>query len=56
MVSHVKNNDDNSISPALAFNKSRTRAIRTFGPHNLDVLSIIICGMSGDFLGNRIKA
>lgn len=33
MVSHVKNNDDNSISPALAFNKSRTRAIRRIGPH-----------------------
>ena len=55
MVSHVKNNDDKSISPALAFNKSRTRAIRRIGPHNLDVLSIIICGMLGDFLGNRIK-
>jgi hypothetical protein len=48
VVSHVKYNTDNNISPALSFNKSRTRAIRRVGPHNIDVLSIIICGMLGD--------
>jgi len=55
VVSHVKNNDYNSISPALPFNKSRTRAMRRIGPHNIDVLSIIICGMLGDFWANKIK-
>ena len=34
-----------SESKALPFNKSRTRAIRRVGPHNIDVLSIIICGI-----------
>ncbi|KAF2135175.1 uncharacterized protein K452DRAFT_293425 [Aplosporella prunicola CBS 121167] len=47
LVSRVKDND-NIISPTLPFNKSRTIAIRRIGPHNIDVLSIIICGMLGD--------
>ena len=36
LVFHVKNTMDNIISPALPFNKSRTRAIRIVGPHNID--------------------
>jgi len=35
-------------SIVLPFNKSRTRAIKRVGPHNIDVLSIIICGLLGD--------
>jgi len=54
LVSRVKD-DDKIISPTLPFNKSRTRAIHRIGPHNIDALSIIICGMLGDWWGNKIK-
>ena len=37
----------------LPFNKSRTRAFLRIGPHNIDVLSIIICGLLGDLWGNK---
>jgi hypothetical protein len=37
------------ISSILPFNKSRTRAIHRIGPHNLNILSIIICGLLGDW-------
>ncbi len=39
----------------LPFNKSRTKALHRIGPHNIDVLSIIICGMLGDWWGDKIK-
>jgi hypothetical protein len=45
MIHHVK---DNIISPVLPFNKTRTKAVLRIGPHNIDILSIIICGMLGD--------
>jgi hypothetical protein len=32
----------------LPFNKSRTRAIKRIGPHNINEISIIICGLLGD--------
>jgi uncharacterized membrane protein len=32
----------------LSFNKSRTRAIKRIGPHNINVISIIVCGLLGD--------
>jgi hypothetical protein len=32
----------------LPFNKARTKAINRVGPHNIDILSILICGMLGD--------
>jgi hypothetical protein len=35
--------------PLLPFSKARTKAILRIGPHNLDILSIIICGLLGDF-------
>ena len=36
----------NSDTPyVLPFNKGRTRATQRIGPHNIDALSIIICGM-----------
>lgn len=55
VVSHVKDNDYIYVCTVLPFNKPRTRAIRRVGPHNIDVLSIIICGMLGDWWGNKIK-
>jgi hypothetical protein len=37
-----------SFSIILPFNKTRTKAIKRIGPHNINVLSIIICGLLGD--------
>jgi ubiquinol-cytochrome c reductase cytochrome b subunit len=53
VASQVK--DYNIHTTVLLFNKGRTRAIRRIGPHNIDVLSIIICGMLGDWWANKIK-
>lgn len=39
----------------LPFNKNRTRAIKRVGPHNIEVLSLLICGLLGDCWGNKIK-
>jgi len=55
VVFHVKENDYVYVCTILPFNKTRTRAIHRVGPHNIDVLSIIICGMLGDWWGNKIK-
>ena len=38
----------------LPFNKARTKAITRIGPHNKQVLDIIICGMLGDFWADKI--
>ena len=40
----------------LPFSRARTRAILRVGPHSKDVLSIIICGMLGDWWADEIKA
>ena len=40
----------------FAFSKARTRAILRIGPHSKDVLSIIVCGMLGDWWADVIKA
>jgi hypothetical protein len=45
LISHIKCNQENYSS---SFSKSRTKALYRIGPHNKDVLSIIICGMLGD--------
>ncbi len=37
------------------FSKSRTKARHRIGPHNKDVLSILICGMLGDWWADKIK-
>jgi hypothetical protein len=33
----------------LPFNRARTKAIYRIGPHNIDVLSVLVCGMLGDW-------
>lgn len=43
------------ISNMLPFNKARTKAILRVGPHNKEILDLIICGMLGDFWGDLIK-
>ncbi|KAG0122700.1 homing endonuclease [Tuber indicum] len=44
-----------SLLNLLPFNRARTRAILRIGPHNKDVLSIIVCGMIGDWWAHEIK-
>lgn len=41
--------------PISRFSEPNTRAIKRIGPHNIDVLSIIVCGMLGDWWGHSIK-
>ena len=41
--------------PILKFSEPNTRAIKRIGPHNMDVINIIICGMLGDWWGHSIK-
>ena len=38
-----------------AFSKSRVKAEYRIGPHNRDVLSVLMCGMLGDWWGDKIK-
>ena len=39
----------------LPFNKARTKAIYRIGPHNIDVLSVLICGMLGDWWADKLN-
>lgn len=41
-------------SAMLPINKPRTKAILRIGPHNKEVLDVIICGLLGDFWGDTI--
>jgi hypothetical protein len=41
-------------STMLPINKPRTKAILRIGPHNKEVLDVIICGMLGDFWADTI--
>ena len=41
-------------SSMLPINKPRTKAIFRVGPHNKQILDIIICGMLGDFWADKI--
>jgi ubiquinol-cytochrome c reductase cytochrome b subunit len=45
-----------SSFPLLPFNKARTKATLRIGPHDLDVLSIIICGLLGDWWSHKIPS
>lgn len=39
----------------LSFSKNRIKAIYRIGPHNIDVLSVLICGMLGDWWGDKLN-
>lgn len=41
------------INAMLPINKPRTKAILRIGPHNKEVLDVIICGMLGDFWADQ---
>ena len=44
-----------SSSPILPINRARTKSINRIGPHNKEVLDLIICGMLGDFWADKIQ-
>ena len=48
------NNITYITSTMLPINKPRTKAILRIGPHNKEVLDVIICGMLGDFWADTI--
>ena len=42
------------IIEMLPFNSTRTKSIFRIGPHNKQILDIIICGMLGEFWGDKV--
>jgi len=44
-----------TVINCLPFTKARTKAVYRIGPHNIDVLSVLICGMLGDFWADKIN-
>lgn len=44
-----------NLSFMLPINKSKTKAILRIGPHNKEVLDIIICSMLGDFWADTVE-
>ena len=52
LISNIKNNPEKKSF----FSKARTKALHRIGPHNIDILSIIICGMLGDWWADKIKS
>jgi len=38
----------------LSFSKKGTKALCRIGPHNIDILSVLICGLLGDWWGDKI--
>lgn len=48
------NNYDYLLCSMLPINKARTKALDRVGPHNKNILDLIICGMLGDFWGDKI--
>lgn len=52
---NIINKDTMRCLSLLPFIRARTRAIFRIGPHNIDILSIIICGMLGDWWCDEIK-
>jgi Cytochrome b/b6/petB/LAGLIDADG DNA endonuclease family len=55
LINHVKDKNINLLSIILPFNKSRTKALKRIGPHNLDILSVLVCGMLGDWWGDKLN-
>ena len=43
------------LNDILPFNKARTKAIHRIGPHNIDMLSVLICGMLGDWWADKLN-
>jgi ubiquinol-cytochrome c reductase cytochrome b subunit len=43
------------VNNILPFNKARIKAIYRIGPHNIDVLSVLVCGMLGDWWADKLN-
>jgi cytochrome b/b6/petB-like protein len=41
------------LNDILPFNKAKTKGIHRIGPHNIDVLSVLICGMLSDWWADK---
>ena len=54
LINNIKNIDNFYISN-LSFTKNRVKAIYRIGPHNIDVLSVLICGMLGDWWVDKLN-
>ena len=54
LINDIKVISSNILSN-LPFSNSRTKAIYRIGPHNIDILSVLICGMLGDWWGHKFK-
>jgi hypothetical protein len=54
LINHIKYRNTYFLS-TLSFNKPRTKGIYRIGPHNIDILSVLICGMLGDWWGDKLK-
>lgn len=44
------------FSTMLPINRARTKALLRIGPHNKDILDLIICGLLGDFWADSIQS
>ena len=58
LISHVKKANSYNYKENIYishFSKARTKALHRIGPHNKDVLSLLICGMLGDWWADKIK-
>ena len=62
LISHVNKTNSHNLSikhkntEICRFSKARTKALHRIGPHNKDILSILICGLLGDWWADKIKA
>lgn len=58
LISHVKKTNLHNYKENIYishFSKARTKALHRIGPHDKDVLSLLICGMLGDWWADKIK-
>ena len=61
LISHVSKTNSHNIlckqedTNVSYFSKPRTKALYRIGPHNKDVLCILICGLLGDWWADKIK-
>ena len=58
LISHVKKANSHNYKGNLYishYSKARTKALHRIGPHNKDILCLLICGMLGDWWADKIK-
>ena len=56
LIKNIKSSKNISLlNVSSTFSISRTKAQHRIGPHNMDVLSVLICGMLGDWWADKIN-